>query len=58
MSRTFAAGTAALCYKLFFAKVREHVLASDLLDAKTLDAAAAPLKDPFYWTRCWTKTAS
>ena len=44
-------------FQLFFAEVRERVLTSGLLDAKTLDAATALLDDPSYWTQCWMMTA-
>jgi hypothetical protein len=47
----------ALYYQLFFAEVRDRVLASGLLDAKTLDAAAALQDDPTYWTQCWKMKA-
>jgi SAM-dependent methyltransferase len=47
----------ALYFQLFFAEVRDRVLASGLLDAKTLDAASALLDDPTYWTQCWMMTA-
>jgi SAM-dependent methyltransferase len=47
----------ALYFQLFFAEVRERVLASGLLDAKTFDAAAALLDDPTSWTQCWMMTA-
>jgi SAM-dependent methyltransferase len=44
-------------FQLFFAEVRERVLASGLLDATTFDAASALLDDPTYWTQCWMMTA-
>ena len=44
-------------FQLFFAEVRDRVLAAGLLDAKTLDAAAALLDDPTVWTQCWMMTA-
>lgn len=47
----------ALYYQLFIAEVRDRVLTSGLLDAQTLDAAAALLNDPTYWTQCWMMTA-
>lgn len=47
----------ALYFQLFFAEVRDRVIAAGLLDAKTLDAAAALLNDPAYWTQCWMMTA-
>jgi SAM-dependent methyltransferase len=47
----------ALYFQLFFAEVRERVIASGLVDAKTLDAASALLNDPTYWTQCWMMTA-
>jgi len=47
----------ALYFQLFFAEVRDRVLASGLIDAATFDAAAALLKDPEYWTQCWMMTA-
>jgi SAM-dependent methyltransferase len=47
----------ALYFQLFFAEVRDRVLASGLIDAATFDAAAALLKDPAYWTQCWMMTA-
>ncbi|PVZ10826.1 class I SAM-dependent methyltransferase [Actinomycetospora cinnamomea] len=50
-------GRGALYFKLFFAEVRDRVLDSGRLDAATLDAAAALLDDPDYWTQCWMMTA-
>jgi hypothetical protein len=47
----------ALYFQLFFAEVRERVLASGLLDAKTFDGASALLDDPASWTQCWMMTA-
>jgi SAM-dependent methyltransferase len=47
----------ALYFKLFFAEVRERVLASGDVDAATLDAATAVLDDPACWTQCWMMTA-
>ena len=47
----------ALYFKLFFAEVRDRVLAGGRLDAATLDAATALLDDPSYWTQCWMMTA-
>jgi hypothetical protein len=47
----------ALYVQLFFAEMRDRVLASGLLDAKALDAAAALLDDSTYWTQCWMMTA-
>ena len=47
----------ALYFQLFFAEVREPLLASGLLDAKTFDAASALLDDPTSWTQCWMMTA-
>jgi 2-polyprenyl-3-methyl-5-hydroxy-6-metoxy-1,4-benzoquinol methylase len=47
----------ALYFQLFFAEVRDRVLASSLLDAQTLDAASALLDDPTSWTQCWMMTA-
>ena len=47
----------ALYFKLFFAEVRDRVVGSGLLDAATLDAAAALLDDPDHWTQCWMMTA-
>ena len=47
----------ALYYQLFFAEVRDRVLASGLVDAQTFDTAAALLDDPAYWTQCWMMTA-
>jgi SAM-dependent methyltransferase len=44
-------------FQLFFAEVRERVLAAGALDAATLDAATALLDDPTYWTQCWMMTA-
>ena len=44
-------------FKLFFAEVRDRVLASGVVDAATFDAAAALLDDPAYWTQCWMMTA-
>jgi SAM-dependent methyltransferase len=47
----------ALYFQLFFAEVRDRVLASGLVDAKTLYATTALLNDPTYWTQCWMMTA-
>jgi SAM-dependent methyltransferase len=47
----------ALYFKLFFAEVRERVLASGEVDAATLDAATNVLDDPTSWTQCWMMTA-
>lgn len=47
----------ALYFKLFFAEVRDRVLAAGDLDAATLDAATALLDDPTSWTQCWMMTA-
>jgi SAM-dependent methyltransferase len=44
-------------FQLFFAEVRDRVLAAGHLDAATLDAAAALLDDPDHWTQCWMMTA-
>ncbi|MGY1643824.1 class I SAM-dependent methyltransferase [Geodermatophilus sp. SYSU D00703] len=44
-------------FQLFFAEVRDRVLASGELDAATLDAASALLDDPDRWTQCWMVTA-
>jgi hypothetical protein len=48
----------ALYFQLFFAEMRDRVLASGHLDAKTLDAASALLDDPAYWNQCWMMTAA
>ena len=47
----------ALYFQLFFAEVRERVIAAGQLDAATIDAASALLNDPGYWTQCWMMTA-
>lgn len=47
----------ALYFKLFFAEVRNRVIASGAVDAATFDAASALLDDPDYWTQCWMMTA-
>lgn len=47
----------ALYFQLFFAEVRDRVIDSAELDAATIDAAAALLDDPNYWTQCWMMTA-
>jgi SAM-dependent methyltransferase len=47
----------ALYFKLFFAEVRDRVLAAGDVDTATLDAATALLDDPTYWTQCWMMTA-
>jgi hypothetical protein len=47
----------ALYFRLFFAEVRDRVIRSGRLDVATLDAAAALLEDPNYWTQCWMMTA-
>jgi ubiquinone/menaquinone biosynthesis C-methylase UbiE len=44
-------------FQLFFAEVRDRVLASGRLDAATLDAATELLDDPARWTQCWMMTA-
>jgi SAM-dependent methyltransferase len=44
-------------FQLFFAEVRERVLASGAIDAATFDAASALLDEPDYWTQCWMMTA-
>jgi SAM-dependent methyltransferase len=44
-------------FQLVFAEVRERVIASGLLDARTIDAASALLDDPGSWTQCWMMTA-
>ena len=44
-------------FQLFFAEVRDRVLASGSVDASTFDAASALLDDPDYWTQCWMMTA-
>lgn len=48
----------ALYFQRFFAVAPDRVLASGLLDAKTLDAATALLNDPTYWTQCWIRKFS
>jgi hypothetical protein len=50
-------GRGALCFQLFFAEVRDGMLASGLVDAATFDHAAALLNDPTSWTQCWMMTA-
>ena len=47
----------ALYFQLFFAEVRDRLIAAGHLDAPTIDAAAALLDDPNYWTQCWMMTA-
>ena len=47
----------ALYFQLFFAEVRDRVIAAGHLDAATIDAASAVLDDPNYWTQCWMMTA-
>lgn len=47
----------ALYFKLFFAEVRDRVVASGAVDAATFDAASALLDDAAYWTQCWMMTA-
>lgn len=47
----------AVYFKLFFAEVRDRVLAAGGLDAATFDAATALLDDPHHWTQCWMMTA-
>jgi SAM-dependent methyltransferase len=44
-------------FQLFFAEVRDRVLAGGELDAATLDAASGLLDDPDQWTQCWMMTA-
>ncbi len=47
----------ALYFQLFFAEVRDRVIAAGQLDAETLGEASALLDDPDYWTQCWMMTA-
>ena len=47
----------ALYFQLFFAEMRDRVVAAGHLDAPAIDAAAALLDDPNYWTQCWMMTA-
>jgi ubiquinone/menaquinone biosynthesis C-methylase UbiE len=47
----------ALYFQLFFADVRDRLIAGGHLDAATIDAATALLDDPDYWTQCWMMTA-
>jgi SAM-dependent methyltransferase len=47
----------AVYFQLFFAEVRDRVIADGQLDAATIDAASALLDDPNYWTQCWMLTA-
>ena len=47
----------ALYFQLFFAEVRDRLIAGGHLDAATIDAATALLDDPDYWTQCWMMTA-
>jgi ubiquinone/menaquinone biosynthesis C-methylase UbiE len=44
-------------FQLFFAEVRDRVIASGQLDAATIDAASALLEEENYWTQCWMMTA-
>lgn len=47
----------ALYFELFFQTVRDRVIGSGLVDAKTLDAAFAALQNPDCWTQCWMLTS-
>jgi SAM-dependent methyltransferase len=47
----------ALYFQLFFAEVRDRVVAAGQVDVGTIDAASALLDDPNYWTQCWMMTA-
>jgi SAM-dependent methyltransferase len=47
----------AVYFQLFFAEVRDRLIAGGQLDAATIDAASALLDDPNYWTQCWMMTA-
>jgi SAM-dependent methyltransferase len=47
----------ALYFQLFFAEVRDRLIAAGHLDAGTIDAASALLDDAKYWTQCWMMTA-
>jgi SAM-dependent methyltransferase len=47
----------SLYFQLFFAEVRDRLIAAGHLDAATIDAASALLDDPNYWTQCWMMTA-
>ena len=47
----------ALFFQLFFAEVRDRVVASGHLDAAAFDAANALLADPTSWTQCWMMTS-
>ena len=47
----------ALYFQLFFAEVRDRVIASGHLDAAAFDAANALLADPASWTQCWMMTS-
>ena len=46
----------ALYFQLFFAEVRDRVIAAGHLDAAAIDAASVLLDDPNYWTQCWMMT--
>ncbi len=47
----------ALYFQLFFAEVRDRVIASGRLDAAAFDAVNALLGDPTSWTQCWMMTS-
>ncbi len=47
----------ALYFQLFFAEVRDRVVASGQVEAETIDAASDVLNDPNSWTQCWMMTA-
>lgn len=47
----------AVYFQMFFEMVRDRVIGSGLVDAKTLDAASAMLSDPDCWTQCWMLTS-
>ncbi len=47
----------AVYFQMFFETVRDRVVESGLVEAKTLDAASAVLADPDCWTQCWMLTS-
>lgn len=47
----------AVYFKMFFEVVRDRVIESGFVDAKTLDAATAALDDPDCWMQCWMLTS-
>lgn len=47
----------AVYFEISLAMVRERVIGSGMVDARTFDAASAVLADPESWTQCWMLTS-